>query len=805
MSDRVTIEINGLSLEADKGSMLIEVADKAGIVIPRFCYHKKLSVAANCRMCLVDVEKAPKPLPACATPVMDGMKVRTHSAKALDSQRSVMEFLLINHPLDCPVCDQGGECPLQETAMGFGKDVSRFTEGKRVVPNKDLGPLVSTDMTRCIHCTRCVRFGTEVGGVQELGATGRGEHTEIGTYVEHALVSEVVGNIIDLCPVGALTSKPYRYSARPWELRHHRSVSPHDCVGANLEIHSRRDQLMRVVAAENEAVNECWIADRDRYSYLAVHSDERLQRPRMKVDGSWREVPWETALAAAADGLKAAGDRVGAWVSASATLEEQYLTQKLVRALGSNHVDHRLRQIDLQDDTRAPRFPWLGQEIADLEQNDAVLMVGSHLRKEQPLLAVRLRKAAVKNDARLMFLNPADYEHNFPVYRSLVSAPQDLLRDLAAVAKVLKGLSGQRAPNGMAAHWNDIEPAPIHEQIAAALFEGKQTSVLLGALAVGHSAYRDVRTLAALIAKFSTARLGVLAPGGNAAGAWLAGATPHRALPQASASEAPEGAAPGLDWHSMLSAELDGYLLVGVEPELDCADPAAATAALATAGCVVALSPFKNTAMESYADIILPIGTFAETSGTLVNVEGRQQTFAGAVKPVGDARPAWKVLRVLGNGLGLDGFDWFSSEQVRDEANQAIGAVQGDNKVAWHCPETLTPLGDAGLVGAAEVPIYSVDAMVRRSPALAQSPDGRVVPGARVHPQTIEQLGLAGGSVNVHIGDRTVAQMTLIADPRVAPGCVLLPAGTPQGSTLGALTTGIGLSAAAADDSVATG
>jgi len=509
----VNIEINGISLEALEGSMLIDVADKAGIVIPRFCYHHKLSVAANCRMCLVDVEKAPKPLPACATPVMEGMKVRTHSARALDSQRSVMEFLLINHPLDCPVCDQGGECPLQETAMGFGKDISRFSEGKRVVANKDLGPLVATDMTRCIHCTRCVRFGTEIGGVQELGMTGRGEHSEIGTYVKHALVSEVVGNVIDLCPVGALTSRPYRFSARPWELQHHDSVSPHDGVGANIEVHTRGGKVMRVIARDNEEVNECWIADRDRYSYLAVHSDERLQQPRMKVNGQWRDVEWETALAAAADGFKLAGEQSAALVSASATLEEQYLSQKLLRGLGSNHIDHRLRQIDLAGDDKAPVFPWLGQETADLENNDAVLLIGSHVRKEQPLLAVRLRKAAVANGARMMFVNPADYAHNFPVYQSLASAPQDLLRDLAAIAKVVKGLSGQRAPNGMAALWKEIEPGDAHQAIGNALFEGKQSTVVLGALAMGHPAWHQIRTMAALIAKLGNARIALLAPG----------------------------------------------------------------------------------------------------------------------------------------------------------------------------------------------------------------------------------------------------------------------------------------------------
>jgi NADH-quinone oxidoreductase subunit G len=811
MTDKVTIEINGISLEAEAGDMLIDVADNAGIVIPRFCYHKKLSVAANCRMCLVEVEKAPKPLPACATPVMDGMKVQTQSAKALDSQRSVMEFLLINHPLDCPVCDQGGECPLQDTAMGFGNDISRFTEGKRVLPVKDLGPLVASEMTRCILCTRCVRFGSEIGGIQELGATGRGEHSEIGTYVEHALVSEVVGNVIDLCPVGALTSKPYRFSARPWELQHHASVSPHDGVGANLEVHTRRGKVMRVIAAENEAVNECWIADRDRYSYLGIHSDDRLLNPCMKVNGQWQDVEWQTALAAAADGLKAAGDRVGALVSASATLEEQYLSQKLVRGLGSHNVDHRLRQIDLADDTRAPRFPWLGQEIVDLESNDAVLMIGSHIRKEQPLLAVRLRKAAVKNGARLMFANPVDYEHNFPVHASLTSAPQDLLKDLAAIAKVLKGLSGQRAPNGMAPIWQELAVSEQHEAIANALFEGKQASVLLGALAIGHPAWKDIRTLAALIAKMSTARLGILAPGGNAAGAWLAGAVPHRPVDEVVddvGEQSTDDTKPGLDWRGMFAEGLDAYLLMGVEPELDCADPVAATAALSKAGCVVALTPFRSKAMDAYADILLPIGTFAETSGTLVNVQGLQQSFKGAIKPLGEARPGWKVLRVLGNGLSLDGFDWFSSDQVLDEVNGAIGAVRGDNKVAWSCPESVAAAG--GLCTVSEVPIYAVDALVRRSPALQDTPDGEAGRRARIHPATAEGLGITGdGRVTVTLAAGGSAELDLVLDARVADACIMLPAGLDETTGLSVCAalgeTGIELTAVPADADAALG
>jgi NADH-quinone oxidoreductase subunit G len=782
----VNIEINGTPIQARDGAMIIEAADAAGIVIPRFCYHKKLSIAANCRMCLVEVEKARKPVPACATPVSEGMKVFTRSPAALESQKSVMEFLLINHPLDCPICDQGGECPLQETAMGYGKDVSRFSEGKRVVKDKDLGPLVATDMTRCIHCTRCVRFGVEIGGIKELGATGRGEHMEIGTYVAHALESEVAGNVIDLCPVGALTSKPYRYTARPWELQASPSVSPHDCVGTDLTVHTRRGKVMRVVPRENEPVNECWIADRDRYSYLGCNSEARLTGPRIKDGGQWRDADWEEALGAAVEGLKAAGAELGALASPSATVEELYALQKLVRGRGSPHIDHRLRQSDFADQAKDPVFPYLGLAISELESLDAALLVGSHLRKEQPLLDVRLRKMALAG-GRACFVNPVDYAFNLPVHRQLVSGPAHLVQDLAGIAKALKDLAGQRAPAGMAQLWGEMEPGEDHQAIARALHEGEKKAVLLGALAVGHPQYTAVRALAGIIAKWSGSAMGYLPGGGNGAGAWQVGAVPHR-LPGGKPAEGE-----GMDWRGMLEAGLKAYLLLGVEPELDSADPALATRALAKS-FVVALTPFANPRMEGYADVILPVGPFTETAGTLVNVEGRWQSFRGVATPVGESRPAWKVLRVLGTSLEVAGCEWFSADQIRDEAREAVGEVKADNALTWTCPESLV-LSD-GVQRVGEVPIYAVDAVVRHSAALQETPDGRRGAAVSLNPATAERLGLAGAEqVTVTQGEGS-ATLPLVIDERVADHSAHIPAGLPETADLGAAFGPVDIAAA---------
>ncbi|MEO7107701.1 MAG: NADH-quinone oxidoreductase subunit NuoG, partial [Rhodoferax sp.] len=389
----IEIELDGKKVDIVEGSMIMHAAEKAGTYIPHFCYHKKLSIAANCRMCLVDVEKMPKPMPACATPVTQGMIVRTKSEKAIKAQKSVMEFLLINHPLDCPICDQGGECQLQDLAVGYGSSSSRYEEEKRVVFHKDIGPLISMEeMSRCIHCTRCVRFGQEIAGAMELGMSHRGEHAEIEAFVGLTVDSELSGNMIDICPVGALTSKPFRYSARTWELSRRKSVSPHDSTGTNLVIQVKNNTVMRVVPLENEAVNECWIADRDRFSYEALNSADRLTTPMLKQGGEWKSVDWQTALEYVAHGLQSikasqGAASIGALVSPHSTLEELYLAGALVRGLGSENIDYRLRNADFANSHAGARH--LGMAIADLNNLERVLVVGSNLRKDHPLFAQR--------------------------------------------------------------------------------------------------------------------------------------------------------------------------------------------------------------------------------------------------------------------------------------------------------------------------------------------------------------------------------------------------------------------------------
>ena len=728
----VNIEIDGKRVQAKDGSMVIEAADDAGIPIPRFCYHKKLSIAANCRMCLVEVDKAAKPLPACATPVTEGMRVYTKSPRALDAQKGVMEFLLINHPLDCPICDQGGECDLQEMALGYGASNSRFMEKKRVVKDKDIGPLISTEMTRCIHCTRCVRFGQEVAGVKELGATGRGEHMEIGTYVEKAMASELSGNVIDLCPVGALTSKPFRYTARVWELAQRDTIAPHDCVGSHLSVDVRGNKVMRFLPRENEEINETWISDRDRFSYAGLNSDERLRAPMIKKDGKWHEVDWTTAFEFMVAGLKPiltryGATQLGALISPIATVEEMYLAQKLVRALGGDNIDHRLRQQDFSDQDIAPLYPWLGQGIADLEKLDTALLIGSNVRKEQPIVGLRLRKAAL-HGASIMFVNAQRHDFNFPVKAQLTSGVAGMEHDLAALVKALLRITGASASlftgvsalQGLEALLANVTVTDAHADVAKRLHQSTRPTVLLGNQALAHPALSTLRALAGVIAQLSNAVLGYLPESGNSVGGWLAGALPHRGpAGKMSASQ-------GLDASAMLDAGLKSYLLMGIEPEFDCANPETAMEALADADFVALLTVYKTDAMQQYADVLLPIAPFTETSGTLINAEGKWQSFAGVVAPLGEARPAWKVLRVIGNLFDLPGFEYMSSEDVRGEVRALVEATpesaKADNTTPWRCPEALNTDATLRITAA---PIYVVDAIVRRCDALQQTADGQ--------------------------------------------------------------------------------
>ncbi len=690
----VNVEIDGRPLKARKGEMIIQVTDAAGVYVPRFCYHEKLSIAANCRMCLVEVEKAPKPMPACATPVTEGMKVFTRSARAAAAQKATMEFLLINHPLDRPICDQGGECELQDLALGFGSAASRFDERKRVVKDKNLGPLISTDMTRCIHCTRCVRFTAEIAGIQELGATGRGEWMEIGTWIERSVDHELSGNVIDLCPVGALNSKPFRHRARSWEMTEHALVSPHDPIGTNLWGHVLRGRLMRVVPRANEAINETWIADRDRYSYEGVYAPDRLNAPMLRAAGQWREVSWESALASAAgllqDAVREQGaGRIGFLASPGSTTEEAFLLQRLARGLGSHNVDTRLRQLDFSDQQSDPAFPGLGLPLRELESQKALLLVGCQVRSEAPIFAHRVRKAALAG-CQVSLLTTALQECHFPVHRQVVAAAADLTSELEAMA------AGGRMSE---------ERRAIVESLASG-----RAAIVLGGVAMRHTQYAGLRAAAARLAEKTGATLGYLPDGANAAGVALAGALPHR-LPGGRPDPAP-----GLDVGGMLASPLAACVLFGgIEPQHDIG---VTDAARAIGACprVIAITPYADEELRSSAHLLLPMGTFAETSGTYINVEGRWQEFRGCAQPVGEARPGWKILRVLGNLLGLDGFGHESSAEVIAELRAHAGAVTYVGR----------PAGANGMVTgrggqSAELPMYAVDAIVRRAPALQQT------------------------------------------------------------------------------------
>jgi NADH-quinone oxidoreductase subunit G len=712
----VNIEVNGVPMKARKGQMIIEVTDAHDVYVPRFCYHPKLSIAANCRMCLVEVEKVPKPLPACATPVMEGMKVFTRSPRAIAAQKATMEFLLINHPLDCPICDQGGECELQDISMGFGADVSRFTEGKRVIKDMNLGPLISTDMTRCIYCTRCIRFGQEIAGIQELGTIGRGEHTEVGTWVERSVDHELSGNVIDVCPVGALNNKPYRYRARAWELVQHETISPHDCVGSRLYTHVLRGRVARIVPRPCEAINETWAADRDRYGCHGLYSEDRLQRPMLReASGEWREASWDEALLHAAEALRAVRpEATGFLASPGATLEEHYLLSQIARGLGTNNVDHRLRRVDFSEQDADPVLPGIGMPLAEVEDLSALLLVGSALRREAPILAHRVRKAALAG-ARVGFVNPGTLEWRFPVAAEIVVPAERQAEALAGVLAAACDGSFDGLPAGLAARLRELRPSDAQRSMAAALGGEGRRVVWLGLLAQRHPGYADLRALAAELCRRTGATLGWLGEGANAAGASLAGGLPHRDAGGVAV------ASPGLHAGAMLAGGLETVVLLGVEPELDTAAGAATLEALAAARFVVCLTPYLGEAMQRYASVLLPIGTAYETSGTFVNCEGRWQSFAGAARPVGEARPAWKVLRVLGNQLGLAGFEHLSSEDVRRELEARLaGGPQAD-------PEL--PVRDVALLhpGATVVEpgMYATDMLLRRSRPLQETRAGR--------------------------------------------------------------------------------
>ncbi len=771
----INLEIDGKPVQVAPGTMVIQAANQLGITVPHFCYHKKLSIAANCRMCLVQVEKAPKPLPACATPVAEGMKVYTHSDYAVKAQKSVMEFLLINHPLDCPICDQGGECQLQDLSVGYGGSNSRYEEDKRVVDHKDLGPLISgQEMTRCIHCTRCVRFGEEIAGVMELGMIGRGEHAEIIGFVGKTIDSELSGNMIDVCPVGALTSKPFRYAARTWELSRYQSISPHDGLGANLTIQVKQNKVLRVAPRENEELNECWLADRDRFSYEGLNAPERLTQPMIKEAGTWREVDWPTALEFTARHIRRikdqhGADSIGALATPHQTLEELFLLQKLMRDLGSNNIDHRLRQSDFSlDGTQSA--PWLGMKVAELSKLKSALIIGSTLRKEQPLISQRVRMA-VKKGLALSVIHIADDDLLMAVANKAIVAPSELLSNVAQVLKAALERNPREIPGSLQSVLAAVQISDIARKIAASLIEKGEGAILLGNVAQHHPAHASIYAVAQALARVANARFGVLGEAANSVGASLAGAVPC-AGPLRKTSQA------GLNATQMLTSARKAYVLLGAEPELDCHQPVTAMNAMATAELVVALTCYRHRASE-YAQVMLPIAPFTETAGTFVNMEGRVQSFSGVVKPMGQSRPAWKVLRVMANLLGLPGFEFDSVEAVRNAiAADLAGAVAGllSNTQVIHNVSMSASFG--GLERVGEVPIYQLDAVVRRAQSLQKTRDA-AAPTAAMNSRMLEKHALkAGASVRVKQGGNAIV-LDASCDEALPDNAVRVAAGHP--------------------------
>ncbi len=782
----VTIEVDGKSLPAQAGEMLICVTDRNDIYIPRFCYHEKLSIAANCRMCLVEVENAPKPMPACATPVMDGMKVFTRSKYAQTAQQGTMEFLLINHPLDCPVCDQGGECPLQDQAMDYGSDDSRFLEKKRSLPSHDIGPLIATEMTRCIHCTRCVRFGEEVAGVVELGAPGRGEHMQIGTFLNRSIDSEVSGNMIDLCPVGALTSKPYRFAARSWELQNHPGISPHDCLGTNINIQTLRDQVERVLPIDNPEINQCWLADRDRYSYEAVNSEQRLTQPMIKDGRKWREVDWETAINHATAGITTVlnsgsgndiGKGIGGLAAASSTLEEFYLLQKLIRNMGSDNVDHRLQQCDFRDDNIAPRFPASEIQIQHYNNLAAVLLVGSNIRKEQPLLALRLRDGCNKKGTKISAINPVDFDFNFDTVESDVAAGGQMVRSLATQAAHVAQIKSAELPFDIK---KIADSNPGFEQTANNLVAaGENGLIIIGALAQQHTDASLLKAISQWICDTTGCKLAVLGCANSAAG-WIAQCVPGDN---------------GMNAGQMLgqngSAGLRCFILLGTEPELDSIDGKSALATLNKAEFVVQISAFKSASVMKYADVLLPMAAFTESAGTYINCEGRIQNAKVAVTPKGEARPGWKILRVMGNFLELNGFEQITIDDVTEEINltditPSCRLVELQFHPTLSSGEKSTPdlMESDSLIRVVDMPMYRAEVTLRHARALQQTADNPP-PAAGLNPATASRLQLNDGN-RVKVQNQSgSATLELRTNDRLAENCVYVPAGFMETTDLG--------------------
>ncbi len=761
----INLEIDGKPVTVDNGATVMDAATQLGVYVPHFCYHRKLTIAANCRMCLVQVEKAPKPLPACATPATEGMKVMTHSDPAIQAQKGVMEFLLINHPLDCPICDQGGECQLQDLTVGYGPSASRYQEEKRVVVNKNLGPLISTDMTRCIHCTRCVRFGQEIAGIMELGMAGRGEHSEILTFVSRTVDSEVSGNVIDLCPVGALTSKPFRYSARNWELSRRRSVSGHDSLGSNLIVQTKNDRVMRVLPFENESVNEVWLSDRDRFAYLGLNSEERLLYPMVKRAGKWEEVDWPRALEAAAQGLRdsvtrSGADSLGTLLAPELTLEELHLASRLARGLGSDNVDYRVRQSDFR--AKPAAAPWLGFAIDDVARMKSIFLVGSTLRKEQPLLSARVRQAA-KKGAAIQSLHVANDDWLMPMAQRAVARPDALAGELAAIAAAVAEASGKSIKGASGRAVGEAQKA-----FAAGLVNRERSAIVLGHYAQQHPDFAVLFAIAQEIGRITGATVGVLPDGANSVGGALLRATPR---------------AKGLAAAAMIAKPRRAYLVAGTELEHDMGP--AALAALAQSEFNVVLSAYRNATTER-AHVMLPIVPFTETAGTFVNMEGRVQSFNAVVKPQGDARPGWKVLRMLGALLEVAEFHADTLEAVRAQIAPSLAdwAKAGlGNEVApfdWELRAERS-----ALERIAEFPHTASDPVVRRSPPLQKTADGKASRTLRVSSRDgLARMAVAAGdTVHVTQGGGS-ATLVVAIDEALPEGAVRIARGVAETAAL---------------------
>lgn len=756
----ITIRINGQEISCQPGENLIDVAEKHGTYIPRFCYHKKLSSPANCRMCLVDVEGAPKTLPACITPVRDGMVVDTLSDRTIKSQQAVLEFLLINHPLDCPVCDQGGECDLQDLSMAYAQNDSRFFEGKRAVVDEDLGPLIATHMTRCIQCTRCVRFGDEIAGIPELGVLDRSGKTRIGTYLERGLKSELSGNMIDVCPVGALTAKPSRFKGRSWTFNQFKAVSVHDCVGSNLYLHAlereygQDDLLMRVLPRANEAVNEVWISDRDRFSFDALESKQRILKPMIKVKGQWQELSWAEALKKAVDTVRSfAAEDVGALISPTATTEECYLLQKMMRQWGIHHIDHRLREVDFQDQNDLPMYPHLSQNIADIENSDTVLLIGYHGQQDYPMLNHRVRKASLQG-AQIYDLHALKQDYNFNVTASALLPPQDWAQYLQSL---LEAIEGKKAPAAVKA-------------CAKQLLQGQHVSILCGASVLHHPQASLIRSLAAQIsAAIPHGHLGLLSDFANGAGAWIAGAVPHRGELGRSTTE-------GKNTLAQIQSQLKCYWLHGIDAENDFNSASRMLEALDKSDAVIAVASYASPQMLKYATLLLPLASYAENEGSMVNIEGRWQTTSAAIAPPGKAKKGWQIYYRLGQEAGCDGFDSSADgEQISCESISAHLRSELPLRPAYDLPKIEMDNSEKPtLMRLAHWHALQNDPVVRRSHAMQACVDKDLFGSVALHSETAHTLNIAEGEMVRITQNRHALDTRVKITDRVAKGCCFM-------------------------------